>query len=293
MAAAGLGSRARGLCASASDARQGPGDAGRKRGELPVRLPGRPHDHVPHRRPRLPSLRLWTARRADVATVPHGRGEGPPWRGPAVGGAPPGGTISCEATSVGASRTWRRIVFDPEDGWIRVRRNLCRVDRRWRAAHVADLLRLVAVLDEHGSVRGVGPVGRAVAEGIELGHLARKDRYEIDARLVIPAAVATWSERDRLDTNVGRTLGLELDPVAVQLDGLVVVRLRDEKRRHPSGTGRSESHGRDGSDDRNTGGRNDQTPLVPVHPWHDLHLSFLASLIWGPLRRRAGVFFRR
>src|SRR4051794_7903971 len=85
----------------------GPGDAGRKGGELPVRLPGRPHAHVPHRRPRPPSLRLWTAQRADVATVPHGRGVGPPcggpaWRGPAVGGAPPGGTISCEATSVGA-----------------------------------------------------------------------------------------------------------------------------------------------------------------------------------------------
>src|SRR5204863_644567 len=118
---------------------------------------------------------------------------------------------------------------------------------------------------------------------IEHRHLARLHCHDREARLVIPAAVAAWIEGDRLDTNVGRTLGLELDPVAVQLDGLVAVRLRDEKRRHPSGTGRSESHGRDGSDHRNTDGRNDQTPLVLVHPWHDLHLSFLASLlIWGP-----------
>src|SRR3954463_3762816 len=202
-------------------------------------------------------------------------------RSPAVTGLIPNDRWGGDATLVGASRTWRRIVFDPEDGWIRVRRNLCRVDRRWRAAHVADLLRLVAVLDEHGSVRGVRPVGRPVALGIELGHLARQDRYEIEARLVIPAAVATWSEGDRLDTNVGRILGLELDPVAVQVDGLVVIGLRDEKRRHPSGTGRSESHGRDGSDHRNSDGRNDQTPVVPIHPWHDLCPPFLslASLL--------------
>ena len=52
--------------------------------------------------------------------------------------------------------------FDPEDGWVHVRRDLCRVDRRRRAAHVADLLRRVAVLDEHGSVRRVGPYAVAL-----------------------------------------------------------------------------------------------------------------------------------
>src|SRR3954451_20301 len=211
-------------------------------------------------------------------------------RSPAVAGLLPKDRSGGDATLVGASRARWRIVFDPEDGWSRVRRNLCRVDRRRRSTHVADLLRLVAVLDKHGSVRGVGPVGRAVAEGIELGHLARKDRYEIEARLVIPAAVAAWSERDRLDTNVGRTLGLKLDPVAVQLDGLVVVRLRDEKRRHPSGTGRSESYGRDGSGYCDTDGGDDETPVVPVHPGHDLAhlpLTCLATALgtWPPRRR--------
>src|SRR3954463_8759115 len=93
-------------------------------------------------------------------------------RSPAVTGLIPNDRWGGEATLVGASRARWRIVFAPEDGWIRVRRNLCRVDRRRRAAHVADLLWLVAVLDKHGSVRGVGSVGRSVAVGIELGHLA-------------------------------------------------------------------------------------------------------------------------
>src|SRR3954466_12125523 len=104
------------------------------------------------------------------------------------GGAPVGGLIGGEVTSVGASRARWRIVLDPEDRWIGARGDQGRVDRRRRTAHVADLLRLVAVLDKNGSVRGVTPVGRPVAVGIELGHLARQDRYEIEARLVIPAA---------------------------------------------------------------------------------------------------------
>src|SRR5213079_1512881 len=134
----------------------------------------------------------------------------------------------------------RRIVLDPKDGRIGVRRNECRVDGRRSTTRVTDLLRLVAVLCEHRSVRRVRPVGRPVALRIELGYLARLDGHEGEARLVIPAAVAAWREGDRLDTNVGRTLCLELDPVTVQLHGLVVVRLRNEERRHPSGTGRSD-----------------------------------------------------
>src|SRR5438552_17911416 len=119
------------------------------------------------------------------------------------------------------SRARRGIVLDPEDGWIRVRRNDRRVDRRRGAARVADVPRLVPVLDEHGSVRRVRSVGRRVALRINLGHLARLHRHECEAWVVMPAAVAAWIERDHPDTNVGRTLCLELDPVAVQLDGLV------------------------------------------------------------------------
>src|SRR4030095_8726493 len=92
----------------------------------------------------------------------------------------------------------------------------------------------------------------------------------MDAWLVIPAAVATWREGDRLDTNVGRILCLELDPVAVEVNGLVVVGLRDEKRHHPSATGRSESNGRERSDHGDTHDRSEQMSVLPFHPWHNL-----------------------
>src|SRR6266545_7088610 len=92
---------------------------------------------------------LDAARRAGGgAQSGHGRR-----RSPGRGGAPPGGTIGWRRYVLGASRTRRRIVLDPEDGWIGVRRNQGRIDRRRRIRHVADLGRLVAVLDEDGSVR--------------------------------------------------------------------------------------------------------------------------------------------
>jgi len=55
----------------------------------------------------------------------------------------------------------------------------------------------------------------------------------------------------------------------VQVNDLVVVGLRDEKRRHESGTDRSESRGHKRSDHCDTNGRTEQPPVLPFHPWHD------------------------
>src|SRR5438034_1825028 len=168
-----------------------------------------------------------------------------------------------EPRPVGGSRARRRIVLDPEDRRIGVRRNQCHIDRRRRTARVADLPRLVAVLDERGSVRRVRPVGGRVALRIDVRHFARLHRHEHEARVVMPAAVAAWLEGDRLHTNVGRTLCLELDPVAVQLNDLVEIGLSDE-RRNRACTDRSESHGRKRSDHGDTDDRRQETPRLPI-----------------------------
>jgi hypothetical protein len=77
----------------------------------------------------------------------------------------------------------------------------------------------------------------------------------------MPAAVAARSDDDLLDTNVGRTFRLELDPIAVQLNLVGEVRSDESLRRPEMEPYGSESDSRDRSDDRNPDDRS--TPLLP------------------------------
>src|SRR6266511_4319076 len=104
-------------------------------------------------------------------------------------------------------RAGLRVVLDPEDGRVGVRRNERGIDRRPTGAR--GLTRIIAALDEH---------------------------------------------------RAGRTLRLELDPVAVPLDVVVQVP-GDESRRCETNPRRCESDGRERCNDRNSDDRG--TQLLP------------------------------
>src|SRR2546430_10616870 len=102
------------------------------------------------------------------------------------------------------------------------------------------------------------------------GHLTRRHRHDHDAWVVMPSAVAKRGDDDLLDADVGRTLSLELDSVAIQVDRAVEVR-RDEVLRRESGPGRSESHSRERSNHRDSGCRG--SPLLRTQYAQDFPLS--------------------
>jgi hypothetical protein len=85
--------------------------------------------------------------------------------------------------------------------------------------------------------------------------------------MVMPATAAARFDVDLLDPDVNGTLGLELHPVAVDVDWIWHLRLRDEVRRgeleRGRGDGDGDHHPTDGESDRRGTG-----PLVSVFHGH-------------------------
>src|SRR5512132_2512779 len=94
-------------------------------------------------------------------------------------------------------------------------------------------------------------------------HRTRLHSDDHDARVVMPAAAAARTEYVLLDSDVGRTFRLELDPVAVLMNCLVQV--PGDERWLPHESERRvgcESHGRERSHHQNPDSRGSPLPLL-------------------------------
>src|SRR5450759_209264 len=85
-----------------------------------------------------------------------------------------------------------------------------------RGALIADHQGFSPTLDE----RLVGAVRCDLATRVVCGDLAGLDDHNHDARMEVPARAALRLEDDRLDQDIRRILGLELDPILVHLDAV-------------------------------------------------------------------------
>src|SRR3954467_4173793 len=93
-------------------------------------------------------------------------------------------------------------------------------------------------------------------------HRTRLHSHEHDARMVMPSAVAPRTDDDFLDTDVGRILRLELDPVAVLVQRVVEIRgdVSLGPRYSEHGSRGTESHRGEHPDRRSSDGR--RNPLL-------------------------------
>src|SRR5215212_4695953 len=161
-----------------------------------------------------------------------------------------------------------RVVLDAEHARVFVRRNKCCVRLgRLVGRHVAGFAWRVAGLDEHRTVRRARSVrGGAAIRAVDEGHRAFLDRDDDYAWMVMPATAAARCDVDLLDADVDGILGLELHPVAVDVDRVWPLRLRDEVRRgEPEVRGRGDGDGyHQPTDGESDGRRNDPFASV-VH----------------------------